>query len=104
MFGFRLLVALGGFQQGGSSLFSGMARNRNHRIVDNPGVDITSVIEIYWVGERRWTPVCLDTQVLSITYFEGGGTGFAEVLWQGNRRDGGRRERVWWRMYPTNGL
>ena len=77
-----------------------MARSKNHRVVDNPGVDITSAIEIYWVGERRWTPVCLDTQVLSITYFEGGLTGSAEVVWQGNRSDGGRREKVWWRMYP----
>ena len=36
--------------------------------VENPGVEITSEIEIYWSGEQRWTPICLDTRVVSITY------------------------------------
>ena len=67
--------------------------------VENPGVDITSAMEIYWVGERRWMAVCLDTHGLSITYFEGGENGTAEVLWQSNWRDGARRERVLWRSY-----
>ena len=68
-----------------SSLFLEMERvvgNPGDDItVENPGVDITSAIEIYWVDERRWMAVCLDTHVLSITHFAGGESGTAEVLW-----------------------
>ena len=35
-------------------------------------------------------PVCLDTEVLWIIYFEDGVSGSAEVLWQSSRLDGGR--------------
>ena len=66
--------------------------------VENPGVEITSEIDIYWFGEKRWTPICLDTRVISITYDPGGESGSAVVWWQETRRDGGRRETVWWRM------
>ena len=49
--------------------------------VENPGVEITSEIEIYWFGEERWTPICLDTRVVSITYDPGGESGSAVVWW-----------------------
>jgi hypothetical protein len=65
--------------------------------VENPGVDITSVIEIYWIPEERWTPICLDTRVISITFDLSGASGSAVVWWQETRRDGGRRETVLWR-------
>ena len=65
--------------------------------VENPGVNITSVIEIYWIPEERWTPICLDTRVVSITFDPSGSSGSAVVWWQERRRDGGRRETVLWR-------
>jgi len=74
-----------------------MARNINHRRVNHPGVNITSTIEIYWRGEDIWTTVCLDTVVIWIEYWDPS-SGSAEVIWQGNRWDGGRKEVVWWRL------